>query len=173
MKKRLFAIFASLLVLTPSAVHAETLSQSRLDAIKQRCAVIQTALDQLQRRDLVARTNRGRAYEAQIKQIDSLATRLRNNNVSAAVLEQPTARLKVVVESFRTAYVAYDDRMTNLRETDCREHPDIFALKLEEIKVLRQAVGAEVTKGEEALAQYRLGLLELRESLADGKKETS
>jgi hypothetical protein len=172
MKKRLFILLAIPLVFLPAPAHADTLNQARLDAIRQRCAVIQTTLDQLQRRDLVARTNRGRAYEAQIKQIDSLATRLRNNDIAAPMLEQPTARLKVVVESFRVAYVAYDDRMTDLRETDCRNQSQVFALKLEELKVMRQVVGVEVTKGEEALAQYRLGLLQLRESLADGKKET-
>lgn len=173
MKKRLFALFATALVLIPSAAHADALNPTRLEAIRQRCAVIQTTLDQLQRRDLVARTNRGRAYEAQIKQIDSLATRLRNNKITAPMLEAPSTQFKTVVEAFRTAYVTYDDRMTVLRQTDCRNQPQEFALKLEEIKVLRLTVGAEVTKGEEALAQYRIGLVQLRESLADGKKEAN
>lgn len=173
MKKRLFALFAIALALVPSVAQAETLSQARLDAIKQRCAVIQTTLDQLQRRDLVARTNRGRAYEAQIKQIDSLATRLRNNDIVAPMLQEPTTRFKTVVEAFRLAYVSYDDRMTDIRETDCSSQPQSFAMKLEELKVLRQAVGAEVTKGEEALAQYRLGIVQLREGVVDGKKETN
>lgn len=173
MKKRLLIVFAAALTLLPSAAHAETLNPARLDAIRQRCTVIQTTLDQLQRRDLVGRTNRGRAYEVQIKQIDSLSARLRNNEISAPMLDAPGARFKTVVDSFRTAYIAYDDRMTNLRETDCRNKPEEFALILEEVKVMRQAVGVEVTKGEEALAQYRVGLQGLRESLPSGKKETN
>jgi hypothetical protein len=173
MKKRLIALCAVALALVPTDVHADAFNPARLEAIRQRCAVIQTTLDQLQRRDLVARTNRGRAYEAQIKQIDSLATRLRNNDVAAPMLQEPTARLKTVVEAFRVAYVAYDDRMVDVRQTDCSTKPQEFALKLEELKVFRQAVGVEVTKGEEALSQYRLGIVQLREGLVDGKKEAN
>lgn len=173
MKKRLVILFALALSFVPGSASAATLSPGRVSAISQQCAVIQTILDQLQRRDLVARTNRGRAYEAQIKQIDALSQRLRANNLSSELVDAPATTFKAVVESFRAAYVTYDDSMTVLRQIDCRVKPQEFALKLEEIKVFRHALGIEVTKGEDALGQYRAAVLSLRETLPEDKRSGS
>jgi hypothetical protein len=173
MKKCLILLFAAGLVLMPSLASAATLDQPRLDAIRQHCTAIQTILDQLQRRDLVARTNRGRAYEAQIKQIDAFAQRLKVNNVAAPALVSSANRFKETVETFRVAYIAYDDNMTLLRNIDCRTNMQEFALKLEEIRVLRQAVGVEVTKGEQALGEYRLATTALRMALPDPQSEAA
>jgi hypothetical protein len=173
MKKRLLALLFMGLALVPSAASAATLDQQRLDAIRQHCTTIQTLLDQLQRRDLVARTNRGRAYEAQIKQIDALDKRLETNNIAAPELGLLSDQLKVVVDSFRAAYVAYDDNMTLLRKIDCRNNMQGFSLKLEEIRVLRQAVGVEVTRGEQALSEYRKAVVALRALVPERRTEAN
>ncbi len=168
--KRLFTLLVLGLVCVPTLVQAQaTLDPQRIAAISQRCTVIQTILDQLQRRDLVARTNRGRAYEAQIKQIDALTKRMHINNVSTATLDGPASNFKANVDSFRAAYVLYDDGMTALRQIDCHKKPEDFANILEQVRVLRQATGVEVAKGEESLGMYRLALEELRTTLPVGK----
>ncbi|HKX72438.1 MAG TPA: hypothetical protein VJM32_00295 [Candidatus Saccharimonadales bacterium] len=174
MKKRLLVLFALGLTIVPGfAASAATLTPERVGAISQQCTVIQTILDQLQRRDLVARTNRGRAYEAQIKQIDALSQRLHANNIASTSIDAPAVNFKAVVESFRGAYVTYDDSMTTLRQIDCRNRPEDFALRLEESKVHRHALGVEVTKGEEALTRYRQAVTLLRETLPEDKRSGS
>lgn len=171
MKKRLLiaGVILGFLAAPTAAFAANTLDPARLQAISQRCASIQGVVDQLQRRDLVARTNRGRSYEAQIKQIDALTTRLHNNNIPTQSLDGPAAEFKAMVDRFRAAYVAYDDRMTALRQIDCRNKPADFATALEEIRVRRQEVGAEVTRGEAALSRYREAVSQLRDSLPDAQ----
>lgn len=171
MKKYLIAVFFACLVLVPVATHAAqtTLDPARLDAIRHNCTVIQTILDQLQRRDLVTRTNRGRAYEAQIKQIDALQQRMVTNHITTTAIEPHIAQFKTGVETFRSAYVAYDDRMKAIRLIDCRDKPDVFATTLEEIRNLRRQLGAEVVKTENALAQYRQSLVDVRATLPDAR----
>jgi hypothetical protein len=151
---------------TPLATHAQNLlSASRLSAIQQRCTVLQTSLDQLQRRDLVARTNRGREYENVNRQAEALIQRLHNNNLTSSTLDTPLADFKTTIANFRDAYVRYDDSMTALRQIDCSRHPSDFAQSLEQARVLRAAVGVEVTKGEKSLGQFRAALVALKATL--------
>ncbi|HEV7929056.1 MAG TPA: hypothetical protein VGP12_02870 [Nitrosospira sp.] len=170
MKRRLFILLTLGLTCVPGFAYAQNvLDAERVSAIGQHCTLIQTTLDQLQRRDLVARTNRGRSYEAQLKQIDALAKRFKANNLSTQTMDAPAVAFRSSVDSFRTAYVAYDDRMTTLRQIDCRTKPEDFATALEELRVMRQEVGAEVTKGDEALAQYRQAIVDLRPTVPEAK----
>jgi uncharacterized DUF497 family protein len=171
MKKYLVAVFLASLVFVPVVAYAAqtTPSPSRLETIRHNCTVIQTILDQLQRRDLVTRTNRGRAYEAQIKQIDALQQRMVTNHIVTSAVEPRIAQFKTNVETFREAYVAYDDRMKAIRLIDCREKPDIFATALDDIRKLREQLGAEVIKTENTLAQYRQTLIDVRATLPDAR----
>jgi hypothetical protein len=165
MKKFLVAALTivSLLPFT-SAVYAAT-DDTRLRLISQNCSSLHTLLDQLQRRDLVARTNRGRAYEAQITQIDAFSQRLRNNNILSQPLDGPANNFKNAVDTFRTAYVQYDDHMTTLLQIDCRSKPEDFAAMLDQVRGLRDNVGAQVSRGEDSLATYRQALVDMQATL--------
>lgn len=158
----------------PFAAHAQdSADASRLAAIQQRCTVLQTSLDQLQRRDLVARTNRGREYENVNRQIDAFITRLYHNNLSSATMDGPISDYKTAVLDFRDAYVRYDDSMTALLQIDCSKNVSGFAKALDASRVLRAAVGVDVTKGEKALSSFRKALVAFRDTLPkplDGKQ---
>ena len=164
--KKLRYIIAGLgatVVIVPLVVQAEgILDAERLSAIQERCTVLQTTLDQLQRRDLVARTNRGREYENVNKQVDALTERLRHNNIPATMLNKPLADFKAAVTSFRAAYVVYDDSMSTLIRIDCNRNTTDFAQELEKARVLRASVGVEVTKAEIALDKYRQAIVVLQ-----------
>ncbi len=150
----------------PLVAHSQDiLDASRLAAIQQRCTVLQTSLDQLQRRDLVARTNRGREYENVNRQISALITRLHHNNLSSTTFDVSVADFRAAVLAFRDAYVRYDDSMSALRQIDCNDRASDFAQSLEKVRVLRAGVGVEVTKGEKALGQFRKALLALQPTL--------
>jgi hypothetical protein len=168
MKKRLLTVPLALgLAFVPAIAFAQTTQTDRLAAIQQRCTIILTTLDQIQRHDLVARTNRGRSYEDQIKQINALSQRMHNNNMGTQTLDGPANGFKNTVDAFRSAYVQYDDGMNRLRHVDCRTNPVDFSIQLEQTKILREEVGAEVTKGEQFLAQYREAVVALQATLAE------
>lgn len=167
-KQLLFGAMIALVLMPVGLAHAENiLDANRLSMISQRCTVIQTILDQLQRRDLVARTNRGRSYEAQVKQIDAFIQRMHANNLATDTLDGPATSFKASVDEFRNAYVQYDDHITILRQIDCRSKPADFAIMLEQVRVLRQEVGATVTKGENNLAAFRQAMETLQPTLPD------
>ena len=173
MKKKIaFTVLVLVAALLPLALHAQnSLDPARLQAIRQNCATIQTILSQQQKRDLVTRTNRGRGYEAQNKQIDALQRRLIANNIASPALDPLVREYKDRVDAFRQAYVRYDDHMTVIRQVDCREKPDTFATLLAELKVMRQEVGVEVVKGDEVLARLRQSLVDLKAILPDARSE--
>lgn len=157
---------ACLLLVAPMATQAQTiLDAARLSVIQQRCAVLQTSLDQLRRRDLVARTDHGHEYENIIRQINAFATRLDNNDIPSSAINTPANDFKEAVSDFRQVYIRYDDSITALRQTDCQTRTADFARLLEETRVLRAELGAEVTNSEEALLQYRQAMLALRSTL--------
>lgn len=172
--KKIFVIILALASISLSAavVHAAT-DDARLKSITQGCAELLTSLEQLQRRDLVARTNRGRAYEAQITQMNAFAQRLRNNNISSQPLDGPTNDFKNAVDTFRTAYVQYDDRMTTLLQIDCRAKPDEFVTALDQVRNLRDNVGAQVSRGETSLTTYRQAIVDLQTTLPQPLNEGS
>lgn len=166
-KKALFAALSlGLAFLLPFfARAAEVLDPARLSLIKEHCTVLQTSLDQVQRRDLVARTNRGREYESIIAQLTALNQRLRNNDQPNKTLDDTLNNFKTMVDAFRENYVEYDNSMNALRQIDCRNHANDFALSLQRTAILRQQVGAEVTKGDTYLGVYRQAVVELQKSL--------
>jgi hypothetical protein len=156
----------ALVMALPATVSAQTiLDAARLSAIQERCAVLQTSLDQLRRRDLVARTDHGHEYENLTRQMNAFSQRLRNNNLPNQTLDEPANDFKSAVAAFRQAYVYYDDSITNLRQIDCLEHVADFARILEETRVLRAKIGIEVTRGETALKSYRRAMAEFQNTL--------
>lgn len=168
MKKRLFIGLTIALACAPGFVYAQSsLDTAKLNMISQSCSGIQTTLDQLQRRDLVTRTNLGRAYEDQITQIDSFTQRLHANNISSQTLDGPIAEFKNDVNSFRAAYVQYDDRMTTLRQIDCRNQPNDFANSLDQTRISRQNLSDTVANGDASLVAYRQALVGLRETVPE------
>jgi hypothetical protein len=165
MKYARFVIVLALAVVVgaPLVVYADPdASAQRLSAIQQRCTVLQTILNQLQRRDLVARTNRGREYEDMNRQIDAFSQRLRHNNISDASLTVSVTNFRTYVNTFREAYARYDDSMSNLLRSDCNGHTADFSDALAVSRVLRAAVGVQVTNVENALLAYRQAVVALQ-----------
>lgn len=140
--------------LSPGLALAQSGSE-RLAIIQSKCQVAHDNLDLLRRRDLVARTNRGREYENIVKQLEAFTQRVRHNRLDAGRLGTTTQQFKIAVDQFRDAYLRYDDSLSELLQTDCRTKPDVFALKLEESRVLRAETAVSATRAEELALNYR------------------
>lgn len=166
-------IILALSISVPLAVSAqETQAPERLAAIKTNCRTIKAELLQVQRRDLVARTNRGRGYEAVLKQMDSFQQRVRNNKLVTQPFDEALAAFKAATSAFRDAYIRYDDQLISLQQIDCQEKPDVFAAQLEEIKVMRAETAAAITDADEALAQYRQAVMTLQQQVTPTQEIT-
>lgn len=144
---------------------AADLTTTRLKTIQKRCEVLQTTLDQLQRRDLVSRTDLGREYESINRQISAFILRMNNNGMNTATLSGPTSDYRNAVIAFREAYIRYDNSMNDLRDIDCRAHAGDFANTLDVTYVLRASVGAEVARAKDALDRYRKAMVTLQKEL--------
>ncbi len=137
--------------------------------VQSNCASVQTSLDSLQRHDLVARINRGRAYQDVLDQIQAFNSRLRNNGFDAVPFETQFERIGSRVTEFRSRYTHYDDLITSLRQVSCTNKPDDFISLLAQVRTDRVIVGGSVTAIEGALADYRQLIAELQVDLAPAK----
>jgi len=154
MRKIIFAAVACLgLIIVPTTAVFAVSDYSSL--VRANCQALQSSLDSLQRHDVVARINRGRAYQDILDQMQALNTRLRNNSIDAAAFDAQSTRLSSRVDDFRTTYTRYDDLMTGLRQINCNDKPDDFVAMLAQVRTARVEVGGTVTIIEGALADYR------------------
>ena len=151
----------------PHVIFAQEATTSRQQLIVGRCQALDTLLDQLQRRDLVSRTNLGREHENIARQLGAFNQRLRNNNHNAGPYEQLLGDLNRATTQFREAYVRYDDSMNSLRQIDCRTAPGDFELKLAETRALRDTTEGAITHAAAIVGQYRDTVMQLQVGLPE------
>lgn len=140
-----------MLVCSPLAAAAQ---DTRTQLIVDRCSQILSELSEVQRRDLVARTNMGREYENIDKQLTAFTQRVHNNNFNQQPFADTLTQYHDAVNQFRSAYVSYDDSMTELQNIDCKKQPADFSNKLQQTRTLRQAAQDHVAQINSALSHY-------------------
>ena len=126
---------------------------------------MQILLDELQRRDLVARTNLGREYESMTRLFNAFNQRVRNNNLNAQPFEQLASQFNDATAQFRAAYVQYDDSMIKLKDTDCKNKPGDFDAQLAQTRSLRDATEGASTHAAAIAGQYRTQMAQLQSEL--------
>ncbi|HVI69026.1 MAG TPA: hypothetical protein VM581_01065, partial [Magnetospirillaceae bacterium] len=136
-KRFIVSIGGVLLLCAPVSALAQDATSARQQIIVSQCQALGSLLDQLQRRDLVARTNLGREHENIARQLAAFNQRMKHNNLNAAPYEQLLGELNGATSQFRETYVRYDDRMNELRQINCRTEPGLFESKLAETRALR------------------------------------
>lgn len=126
-----------------------------LEVIKTRCEAAKQLIDSQRRSDLVARINKGRAYQTMIDQQNAFSQRLRNNHLASDEFDRQTAAVQDGVNRFREAYGRYDDALDKMLDIDCKNKPQEFADQLVLARSLRQIVGNEIASTDTELARYR------------------
>lgn len=163
--KHLKIIFGFIFTIALAAVPLAVLAQSSIDRqqlIVQRCSELETAIDQLQRRDLVSRTNLGREYESVSREMDALNQRLHANNLDNHAFLQLFSDFNNATSQFRDAYVHYDDGVSKLLGVNCQQHPQDFDTQLASVKDLRGAVDGAATRAASILGQYKTQISQLQ-----------
>lgn len=159
------------MILLPAATLAQGALTGRQQLITEQCQSLSTLLDELQRRDLVSRTNLGREHENIARQLNAFNQRLHNNEYNAVPYENLLSELNRATAQFREAYVRYDDRMNELRQIDCRNDPAAFELKLAETRTLRDATEGAIAHAAAIVGQYRDSIAQLQASLSPVPQE--
>lgn len=162
--KKAVLICASVAVLAPAAVAAQT-AQEYLGLVSSRCEAIKQIIDIQRRSDLVARINKGRAYQEIINQQNSFSQRLRNNKLTSDAFDRQATVVQEGVGRFRAAYNSYDDAVGQLLGIDCKARPQEFVNQLEKVRSLRLAIGVQVASIDTELARYRQEVVELGQEI--------
>lgn len=155
----------------PFAAYAQDAATARNQIIASRCKEVRLLLDELQRRDLVSRTNLGREYESIAKLLSAFTQRVRNNNLQSQQFEQLLTQFSDATSQFRSAYVRYDDSLIKLQQTDCQAKPADFDTQLAKTRELRDATTGASTHAAAVTAQYRNLMVQMQAELPDQIKE--
>lgn len=164
-------MLVAVLVLFPVLAKAEDVFVGREQIIATRCQEVIGLLDQLQRRDLVSRTNLGREHETIARMLSAFNQRLEHNHLDALPYIRFLAEINSITTQFREAYVRYDDSMNELRTIDCRTKPAEFDAKLAHTRQARDATEGAVTHAAAVISQYRDMLAQMRASLPERPPE--
>jgi hypothetical protein len=146
---------ACVLVALPFAARAEDITAERAQLISSHCKALHMLIDQLQRRDLVSRTNLGREYESVDKQLSAFNQRIHNNNINNQAYTQLLTQFRDATTQFRDTYVHYDDSINKLQAIDCQAHTADFDAQLTVTRSLRDATEGTITHAAALVGQYR------------------
>jgi hypothetical protein len=158
-------ILALVVTAVPLAAQAQDATAARYQTISDRCQSLHLLLDELQRRDLVSRTNLGREYESVARLFTAFNQRVKNNNLSAQPFEQLAADFTAATSQFRSAYVQYDDSLIELQQIDCKDKPADFDAQLARTRELRDATEGAATHANAISGQYRTQMVQLQAEL--------
>lgn len=153
------------LLAIPSAALAQDPIAVRYQTISDRCQSLQLLLQELQRRDLVSRTNLGREYESIARLLSAFNQRVKNNNLSPQSLERLTVDFNNAASQFRSAYVQYDDGLIALQQIDCKQKPADFDAQLTRARELRDATEGAATYANAIAGQYRTLMVQIQSEL--------
>lgn len=156
--RRVYIMVLSCAVLAASAPALHVYAQASADyteRIRNQCGDVKQVIQAQRKHDLVARINRGRAYQTLIDQQRAFAERLGNNQLNADAFESQADTVRAGVDRFRSAYNTYDDTVGTLLAIDCAEKPADFIAKLQSVRGLRAAIGSEVVSISGELQKYR------------------
>jgi hypothetical protein len=169
-RRNTFAIILTLAaVVVPISVRAQDATAVRYQTIRDRCQSLHLLLDELQRRDLVSRTNLGREYENVARLFSAFNQRVKNNNLNAQQFEQLTSDFNSASAQFRSAYVQYDDGLIALQQIDCKDKPADFDTQLGKTRELRDITEGAATHANAIAGQYRTQMVQLQAELPPAK----
>lgn len=159
------SLFAVALFALPYAAQAQTATAQRYQIISNHCQDLHNLIDQLQRRDLVSRTNLGREYESIDNQLSAFNTRIRNNNLDSQPFAQLLGQFNDAANQLREAYVHYDDGLNKLENIDCQKKPADFDAQLAQTRQLRDATEGAASRALAITGQYRDLVAQLQATL--------
>jgi hypothetical protein len=170
-----FAALFTLTIATVSVFAADPLSDEQSQRIKANCQTIKSTLNQLHVSDALLRVNRGQFYESLAgKLMDRFNSRLEANDFDAKSVTTITASYRVALNTFRTNYQVYEQRLSDAIDVDCTKDPQGFHDAIEDARTKRTAVRDSVTQLNQYVSDYQAAVDAFAESysqLSSGASE--
>lgn len=164
MKK--FATLAVVLALIPAPSVWATISDEQKNAIVNYCDTIRGNLDLVRHEDSRARTYLGAYYETILSSyMTPLTLRLVKNNLINANLTQNKIDFANQKSQFSSHFKVYQDSLYELINIDCKNRPDEFYEKLEQVRKERAVVRKDITKLNSYLKDHQTLVEEFKETL--------
>lgn len=165
------SLFAIALFAMPYTAQAQTVTAQRYQIITNHCQDLHNLIDQLQRRDLVSRTNLGREYESIDNQLNAFNTRIRNNNLDSQPFTELLTQFNDAANQLRDSYVHYDDGLNKLENIDCQKKPADFDAQLTQTRQLRDETEGAASRALAITGQYRDLVAQLQTALPSSSKK--
>jgi hypothetical protein len=162
MRRILFVALVSLLsvgLLIPFAstsAQADDLTPEQTQRVKANCVSIKSSLSQLHASDALLRVNRGQVYEAMsTKLMDTFNSRLASNSLDNKAMVTVTDNYRKALDTFRTDYIAYEQKLAAAIRIDCVSQPNTFHTTVQDARKLRKTVHEDVLKLHRFIDDYR------------------
>ncbi len=162
MRRILFVALVSLLsvgLLIPFAstsAQADDLTPEQTQRVKANCVSIKSSLSQLHASDALLRVNRGQVYEAMsTKLMDTFNSRLASNSLDNKAMVTVTDNYRKALDTFRTDYIAYEQKLAVAIRIDCVSQPNTFHTTVQDARKLRKTVHEDVLKLHRFIDDYR------------------
>ena len=166
---RRLALVASLLALlcAPNVnAETETLTDTQIEVIRQNCVSAQSSMQRLELNEAVTRRNRGVSYEATLKLMAALNSRIAYNKLTAPNLASLTAEVEKKRTQFVENYINYNNSYNvTMRLPNCREQPVTFYDYLTQTRELRTKLATSVDDIDRLLDSYQQSLNSLKETV--------
>ncbi len=171
---RRLALGASLLALlcAPNvSAETETLTDSQIEVIRQNCVSAQSSMQRIELTEAVTRRNRGVSYEATLKLMAALNSRIAYNKLTAPNLASLTAEVEKKRAQFVQDYKNYNNSYNiAMKLPNCREQPVTFYDYLTQTRELRTKLATTIDDIDRLLDSYQQSLNDLK-SLVNGPSD--
>lgn len=158
----LFLSIVVALVAAPFARAEGSLSDTALQAIRNKCVSAQIVLQNVQDADLLTRLNRGHRYDSLLKLMISFNGRVVQNKLDAPELITIVSDYQKNVEAFIDEYTKYNDALSTIIHMDCQNEPTTFNDRLVQLREKRTQLNAKVKTFDVLLENYKKGVQELK-----------
>lgn len=138
--------------------HAQStsLTKDQIEQIRNNCTSTKSTLSQLHASDALLRVNRGQVYESMAsKLMDPFNSRLSNNRLDSKATSLVTTSYRTALDSFRTDYKNYEEKLSSAIRIDCENQPELFYTTIQSARALRSKVHDDVVKLHRYIDDYR------------------
>lgn len=140
---------------TSFAQSDENITQDKIARIREHCIENQASLNRLHQTDAFLRIDRGNLYRTiSDKLMVPLNQRLVANRLDGGDLITIAADFETEYDQFYSAYIAYDNALTELLAVDCSKQPVTFYNALLEARTKRAELSGSNQKLKVLIRQY-------------------
>lgn len=151
------------------------ITDQQIEKIVGNCLITKDTLTRLHVSDAVLRVNVGQIYESiATKLMEGFNSRVSSNNFNEVDLVSATKNYQSMLDTFRSDYKIYEEKLSNTLAIDCSKQPVEFYSAVLLDRTNRNQVRSDVINLNQLIDQYRLSVAQFEKDFQDvsngGKK---